>query len=104
MTIQNYEDDMNSADVLDQASGLTMRNNAAAERAIRSQVAPEQFPDGKGGFIVQKARPGADPDQAASYPIPDCVGCDDPIPLARLKMGRIRCTGCQARKENPRKR
>lgn len=102
--IQNYDNDMNSADVLDQASGLTMRNNAAAEQAVRAQLAPEKFPDGKGGFIEQKVRPGADPDEVSSYPIPDCVGCDDPIPLLRLKMGRIRCTACQERKENPRKR
>lgn len=104
MTIENYENEMHSADVLDQAAGLTMRQNAAAEQAIRAKNAPEKFPDGRGGFIEQKARPGADPEQASSYPMPECVTCDDPIPLLRLKMGRIRCTGCQERRENPRKR
>lgn len=101
--IQDF-DPLQSPDVIDQASNLDMRNRAAAEQAVRSQVAPEKFPDGKGGFIEQKARPGADPEVTTSYPIQECVACDDPIPLLRLKMGRIRCTGCQERKENPRKR
>lgn len=102
--IQNYEDDMHSADVLDQASGLTMRHTAAAEQEVRARNAPEKYPDGQGGWLVQVPTPGADPDKAESYPIQYCVGCEDDIPLLRLKMGRIRCTGCQERKENPRKR
>ena len=28
-----------------------------------------------------------------------CVACDDPIPLARLKMGKVRCVKCQSIKE-----
>ncbi len=25
----------------------------------------------------------------------NCVVCADPLPAVRLKMGRVRCTGCQ---------
>lgn len=101
--IEEFED-LNRTDELDRAAGLTMRLNAEAESAIRAKAAPEKFPDGRGGFITQGPRPGADPEQTTSYFIQDCVSCDEPILLGRLKLGRIRCTDCQSRKENPRKR
>lgn len=29
----------------------------------------------------------------------DCIDCEEPIPEARLAMGRIRCVECQSRRE-----
>lgn len=101
--IQEHED-LNRTDELDRAAGLSMRLNAEAEAAVRAKVAPEKFPDGRCGFLTQGPRPGANPEETFSYYIQDCVSCDEPIPLGRLKLGRIRCVDCQERKENSSKR
>ncbi len=92
-------DELSRTDVLDRASGITMRATAEAERAVRALNDPQSVPDGKGGRIYQVA------DKDGVYPIPDCVNprCGDVIPLLRLKMGRIRCVHCQELLE-PRKR
>jgi hypothetical protein len=101
--IEEFED-LNRTDELDRAAGLTMRLHAEAEQAVRARAAPEKFPDGKGGFITQGPRPGANPEDPFSYKIRDCVSCGDELVIGRLKLGRIRCVDCQERKENPRKR
>lgn len=86
------EDELSKTDLLDRASGITMRATAEAERAVRLQNEPQRVPDGKGEWIYQI------PDENGVYPIPDCVNelCGEPIPLLRLQMGRIRCVHCQA--------
>jgi hypothetical protein len=86
-------DGLNVGDVIDQGTELSMRENAYNVHRVRQECAPQRVADGRGGWIVQVKQ--AD----GSYPIPDCVDCEDPIPEPRLEMGRIRCTPCQSRKE-----
>jgi RNA polymerase-binding transcription factor DksA len=75
------------ADDLDRAAELTMQlQEAAIAESIRA-AAPQQ---------VQL--------QDGSWPNPDCVDCEEPIPAARLALGRIRCVHCQGLLERGRLR
>jgi hypothetical protein len=84
---------LNEPDEVSRANELAMRDTAEHISRVRAAVQPERVPDGHGGFIYQRA------DADGNYPFPDCVDCEDPIPSVRLGMGRIRCVGCQTRKE-----
>lgn len=65
------------ADDLDRAAELTQAMNDAYVFHARKKAKPEQVqnPDG-------------------TWPNPECE-CGDPIPAARLALGRIRCVACQ---------
>jgi len=65
------------ADDLDRAAELTLQLADAAVEEAQRAIAPQQvqLPDG-------------------SWPNPECE-CGDPIPEARLRLGRIRCVSCQ---------
>jgi len=65
------------ADDLDRAAELTLQLADAAVEEAQRAIAPQQvqLPDG-------------------SWPNPECE-CGDPIPEARLHLGRIRCVSCQ---------
>lgn len=65
-------------DVLDQASRLTQTLNDAYVGQARLLNAPQQKQNADG-----------------SWPITECVDCDDPIPAGRLALARIRCIHCQ---------
>lgn len=69
------------ADDLDRAALLTQQMSDAAVEESQRAIAPQQVrrPDG-------------------SWPNPECE-CGEPIPEARLKLGRIRCVECQDRLE-----
>ncbi len=66
------------ADDLDRAAELTMQLADAAVVESQRAIAPQQvrLPDG-------------------SWPNPECE-CGEPIPEARLRLGRIRCVECQS--------
>lgn len=55
---------------------------SAALAAQRAKAAPQQVPNPDG-----------------TYPITECVDCDDEIVPDRLKLGRIRCVYCQEKLE-----
>ena len=73
------------ADDLDRAADLTRQQNEAAIEEVRRAARPEQAQLADG-----------------SWPFPDCEDCDEPIPAARLAMGRIRCVTCQSIRETER--
>ncbi|MCR4302270.1 MAG: hypothetical protein NUV51_11705 [Sulfuricaulis sp.] len=63
-------------DLADNADSVVELWTADAERRARGKSAPESDP----GFDGL-----------------NCVTCLEPIPTARLKMGKIRCVDCQER-------
>jgi hypothetical protein len=69
---------MTEADDLDRASDLTLALNDSAIEEVRRAARPEQVvgPDGK-------------------WPQTTCEDCEERIPAARLKLGKIRCIHCQ---------
>ncbi len=69
------------ADPCDIAGETIEACQAEAERRARGKSAPETHPDFDGVH---------------------CLDCDDEIPAARLKLGKIRCVPCQSLLE-PRK-
>lgn len=73
---------MQEADSLDRAAEWTAQMTDASVANLRLKASPEQVqrPDG-------------------SWPHTECVDCDDEIPEGRLRLGKIRCVYCQARKE-----
>lgn len=75
------------ADDLDRAAELTQRaNDAAIEEAKRRNKAEQaQNPDG-------------------TWPVTQCVDCEDVLTHLRMSMGRIRCVYCQTEIEALRKR
>lgn len=66
------------SDDLDRASELTMQLQEAALAEVMRAAAPQQVQADDG-----------------SWPNPYCVDCDDELPTARLRLGRIRCVHCQ---------
>lgn len=92
--MEDVEDQEKTADVLDAASNLSYAKNKEQVDAVRLLSQPERIADGKGGWVVQELD-----EESGTYPIPECVDCDDPIPLPRLQLGRIRCVCCQQIKE-----
>jgi RNA polymerase-binding transcription factor DksA len=77
-----------NADVLDQATELTQTLTNAYISNVQDAAKPEQqrMDDGR-------------------WPITECVGpgrgdeCGEPIPEARLALGKIRCLACQQDRE-----
>ncbi len=65
------------ADELDVAAQLTQQLADAAVADVRRAAAPQQVQCIDG-----------------SWPNPECE-CGEPIPEARLRLGRIRCVDCQ---------
>lgn len=67
---------------IDQANQITEEFTAAHIHRIQAKNKPEQAqnPDG-------------------TWPINECIDCDDPIPEGRLALGKIRCIDCQEIKE-----
>lgn len=65
------------ADDLDVAAQLTQQLADAAVADVRRAAAPQQV----------QCKDG-------SWPNPECE-CGEPIPEARLRLGRIRCVDCQ---------
>ena len=62
------------ADLIDKAQEVVEVCTEEAERRIRKQVGPETHPDFDGMH---------------------CVTCEEPIPLLRLTLGKVRCVYCQ---------
>lgn len=72
-----------SADPLDQAAQVSEAHNQACLQRVQQAAKPQQVrnPDG-------------------TWPVTECVDCDDEIPAERLDaMGCIRCVICQTKKE-----
>lgn len=69
---------MHEADDLDRAAELTQQLTDAYISNARS-----------------KARPGQVQNADGSWPTPDCIDCEEPIPEARLRLGCLRCIDCQ---------
>ena len=80
------------SDPVDDAANLTYINNQEQVQQARAKSAPETM-------IVDGVRVSQIADSDGSYPVPNCVDCDDPLVLFRLQMGRIRCVACQEHKE-----
>lgn len=70
------------ADELDRAAHITEMANQASVDAIRWAARPEQVQNEDG-----------------SWPVTECVECDEPIPVGRLAHGKIRCVPCQEFRE-----
>lgn len=73
------EQSENFADPLDRASELEMISTADAIRAVQRRN-------------EQKQKPGPD----GMYPSPNCIECDDEIPLGRLQVAanNVLCVIC----------
>lgn len=67
-------------DDCDRVDALIETAREDAEGKCRRALAPESHPDFDGAHCVED-------------------DCGEPLPPARLAMGRIRCTECQARRE-----
>lgn len=70
------------ADDLDRAAEVTQQLTQDSLERVQRAAAPEQTQNEDG-----------------SWPYPDCNLCDEPIPAARLALGKIRCIACQHRWE-----
>lgn len=68
-----------SADPFDLASEVESSFRELQLQVTRNKVKPEQVQNEDG-----------------TWPHPECVDCDEEIPLLRLQMGRIRCVHCQS--------
>lgn len=73
---------MTEADDLDRASEFTQAQTDGALEAVRYAARPEQVMC-----------------QDGTWPQTDCEECGEEIPLARLKLGKIRCIDCQTVRE-----
>jgi RNA polymerase-binding transcription factor DksA len=51
---------------------------------------------------IYKASSNAAPEKHEDFDGEHCVICDEPIPLARLGLGKVRCVECQTNKEKRR--
>lgn len=76
------EDMEQCADILDQATNVTIARTESAVAHCSFLAAPEQEPvrDEEGNIV--------------SWPITECVDCDDDLG-ARMNLGKIRCIRCQ---------
>lgn len=76
---------MSSADEIDRATDLAHTQNENAIATVRNAARPEQVkgPDGK-------------------WHQTHCEDCEEKIPPARLKLGKIRCIDCQKKLERRR--
>ena len=65
------------ADILDQASNVTLASTANQIAYLSYLATPEQVqnPDG-------------------SWPVTECVECSDDLPKGRMELGFIRCVAC----------
>lgn len=68
----------------------------------RANDRAQRFTDNAVAEAMRKSKPEQVVSPNGEYPVPDCVDCGDPIPLARLVMGRIRCVYCQSMVERGR--
>jgi RNA polymerase-binding transcription factor DksA len=71
------------ADIADIANDRVEQHLAAALGKAVGKSAPESHPDFDGE---------------------NCVACIEPIPAARLALGKVRCVACQATLESRRRR
>lgn len=85
MTIKDAEepedrdlDGSKSADDIDRAASLNLRQTEDAVRAARDKLAPEQVQNADG-----------------TWPEPDCIDCGEPNDQRRLELGKVRCVECQ---------
>lgn len=76
-----------SADKMDSATRVERMETEGNVRRARGLSKPEQVQNEDG-----------------SWPITECVTCEDDIPAARLELGKIRCVICQGKIENAAKR
>lgn len=74
--------DSRYADVLDQASALSQTLVDNSVDVVRQRNKPEQVQNKDG-----------------TWPITDCIDCEDHIPTARLNLGKVRCVECQTHLE-----
>ena len=73
---------MKYAEQIDQANQLAEEFTSAHVKRIQSLNRPEQIQNEDG-----------------SWPYPECIDCDEPIPSGRLALGKVRCIDCQEYKE-----
>ena len=66
------------ADILDQASNVTLASTANQIAHLSYLAAPEQVQNEDG-----------------SWPVTECVDCSDEIEEGRLELAKIRCKRCQ---------
>ena len=65
------------ADILDQASNVTLASTANQIAHLSFLAAPEQ-----------------ERNEDGTWPVTECVSCGNEIPDARLKLGFVRCVAC----------
>lgn len=67
----------------------------SGDEADQAQQINEEFTEKSIAACRAKAQAETHPDFDGIH----CVDCDEPIPEARLKMGKVRCVYCQQKKE-----
>lgn len=62
----------------------------------------ERLEQAQRDMAIHKAHNSAAPETHPDFDGAHCVSCDEPIPLARLNLGKVRCVECQTHKEKRR--
>lgn len=79
------------------------RSGGEGDEIDKANLLAQMFND----TALAKARALSKPEQVVGvdgqYPITDCVECGEPIIMARLQMGKIRCVDCQTQLETRRR-
>ena len=74
------------ADILDQASNVTLASTANQIAHLSYLAAPEQIQNEDG-----------------TWPVTECTSCGNDIEVGRLELAKIRCKRCQEILENKRR-
>jgi RNA polymerase-binding transcription factor DksA len=85
MTDIPEDESFGSADPMDTAQRV--------ERMQREQQIKQQ---------LAKYKPEQEKNPDGSWPVTECVDCEDDLPQERMEMGRIRCVVCQSKLERRR--
>lgn len=79
--------------------GADDNSTSSGDDIDRANELAQLFTDKAVFAAMAKARPQQVAGADGEYPTPDCADCGEPIPPARLALGRIRCIDCQRRFE-----
>ena len=73
-----FDDNTKCADELDAAAAITEAFTQESISKVQAMLKPEQVKNEDG-----------------TWPVTECVDCDQELPEGRLELGKVRCVHCQ---------